>query len=109
MPQRVHNIRAQFATQDEALQDEEAKWGGLGEAIWPSAEDEAEETIRREVLAGDVSALPERLRILLTLRYENGYTLEECAGVLGVSKSYAWQMNNRALRHLRRAATGRGG
>lgn len=77
----------------------------LGESLVdPRAEDpvsvfENEET--RYILADSVSALPEREKIVITLYYYEGLTLNEIGQVLGVTESRACQLHTKAVLQLR--------
>ncbi len=67
-------------------------------AAWPSAEDDAVATETRQILAQALSALPERQRIVVSLRDVEGYTSDEVCELLGVSAA-----NQRVLLHRARA------
>lgn len=77
----------------------------LGEALVDhKAEDpgnmfEVEET--RYILADSVQALPEREKIVITLYYYEGLTLNEIGQVLGVTESRACQLHTKAVLQLR--------
>ncbi len=77
----------------------------LGEALVdPKAEDpvsvfETEET--RYILADSVATLPEREKIVITLYYYEGLTLNEIGQVLGVTESRACQLHTKAVLQLR--------
>ncbi len=81
----------------------------LGEALVdPKAEDpgsafEGEET--RFILADSVSTLPEREKIVITLYYYEGLTLNEIGQVLGVTESRACQLHTKAVLQLRAKMT----
>jgi len=61
--------------------------------------------IEREELSSElgraIRRLPERLQLVLSLYYQQGLTLREVAGVLGVSESRVSQLQARALTRLR--------
>lgn len=77
----------------------------LGESLRdPRAEDpvsifEDEET--KYILADSVAMLPEREKIVVTLYYYEGLTLNEIGQVLGVSESRACQLHTKAVLQLR--------
>jgi RNA polymerase sigma factor for flagellar operon FliA len=77
----------------------------LGESLMdPRAEDpvsvfEDEET--KYILADSVALLPEREKIVITLYYYEGLTLNEIGQVLGVSESRACQLHTKAVLQLR--------
>lgn len=77
----------------------------LGDSLAdPRAEDpvslfESEET--RYILADSVAALPEREKIVVTLYYYEGLTLNEIGQVLGVTESRACQLHTKAVLQLR--------
>ncbi|NQU36663.1 MAG: RNA polymerase sigma factor WhiG [Actinobacteria bacterium] len=77
----------------------------LGESLMdPRAEDpvsvfEDEET--KYILADSVAVLPEREKIVVTLYYYEGLTLNEIGQVLGVSESRACQLHTKAVLQLR--------
>jgi RNA polymerase sigma factor FliA len=81
----------------------------LGEALVdPKADDpgsvfEVEET--RFILADSVAALPEREKIVITLYYYEGLTLNEIGQVLGVTESRACQLHTKAVLQLRAKMT----
>ncbi len=60
---------------------------------------EAEET--KEILGVAVSALPEREKIVISLYYYEGMTLNEIGQVLGVTESRACQLHTKAVMQLR--------
>ncbi len=60
---------------------------------------EAEET--KEILAGAVSGLAEREKIVISLYYYEGMTLREIGQVLGVTESRACQLHTKAVMQLR--------
>ncbi|MBM6870945.1 sigma-70 family RNA polymerase sigma factor [Pseudoflavonifractor phocaeensis] len=65
-----------------------------------------EELVEREALRGAVSALPERERKVILLRYYRGFTQERCARALGVSQVQVSRIERRAVDHLRGYLTG---
>ena len=77
----------------------------LGESLVDAkAEDpesvfEVEET--RHILADSVGALPEHDKIVITLYYYEGLTLNEIGQVLGVTESRACQLHTKAVLQLR--------
>lgn len=77
----------------------------LGDSLAdPRADDpvslfENEET--RYILADSVAALPEREKIVVTLYYYEGLTLNEIGQVLGVTESRACQLHTKAVLQLR--------
>lgn len=77
----------------------------LGDALVDAkAEDpvsvfEVEET--RYILADSVATLPEREKIVITLYYYEGLTLNEIGQVLGVTESRACQLHTKAVMQLR--------
>ena len=60
-------------------------------------------THEREVLRATIAALPERERVLLTLRYEAEMTYDEIASATGLEKSHVGVILYRAKKELRRA------
>ncbi len=81
----------------------------LGESLMdPRAEDpvsvlEDEET--KYILADSIAVLPEREKIVVTLYYYEGLTLNEIGQVLGVSESRACQLHTKAVLQLRSKMT----
>ncbi|MGA9147540.1 MAG: RNA polymerase sigma factor WhiG [Candidatus Nanopelagicales bacterium] len=77
----------------------------LGDSLAdPKADDpvslfEGEET--RYILADSVAALPDREKIVVTLYYYEGLTLNEIGQVLGVTESRACQLHTKAVLQLR--------
>lgn len=67
----------------------------------PGEELDAAET-RRELLAA-INRLPDRERLIVSLRYFEGNQLADIAGLLGVTESRVSQLHTRALRMLRSA------
>lgn len=82
----------------------------MGDALAdPKAEDpsnvyEVEET--RYLLADSVSLLPEREKIVISLYYYEGLTLNEIGQVLGVTESRACQLHTKAVLQLRAKMSG---
>ena len=68
-----------------------------------SAESQLLRAERRQRLASAVNELPERLQRLLTLYYEQDYTLREIGEMLGVTESRACQLHAEAIVRLRAA------
>ncbi len=60
---------------------------------------ETEET--KEILGVAVSGLPEREKIVISLYYYEGMTLNEIGQVLGVTESRACQLHTKAVMQLR--------
>jgi RNA polymerase sigma factor for flagellar operon FliA len=65
----------------------------------PEASFESEET--RHILAGAISHLPEREKLVITLYYYEGLTLAQIGQVLGVTESRVCQMHTKAVLQLR--------
>jgi RNA polymerase sigma factor FliA len=59
-------------------------------------------------LASAIGDLPERLRILLALYYDEGLTYREIARVMGVSEPRVCQLHSDAVKRLRAALAGAG-
>jgi RNA polymerase sigma factor FliA len=55
----------------------------------------------RERIAEAIATLPERERVILALRYDQGMKNGEIGEVLGVSESRVCQLHARAVRHMR--------
>ncbi len=86
---------------DRAVGDDgETALGELLPATEPSAQEELVDDVREQTLAHALEALPERQRLVLELRYEQGSTLAEVARQLGVSAERARQIEETALRRL---------
>lgn len=60
-------------------------------------------THEREVLRATIAALPERERVLLTLRYDAEMTYDQIASATGLEKSHVGVILYRAKKELRRA------
>jgi RNA polymerase sigma factor for flagellar operon FliA len=92
------------AALDEMLSGERGEAATLGDTIpdataGPVAVFEGEEM--RQLLAEAINRLPEREKIVLTLYYYEGLTLNEIGGVLGVTESRVCQVHTKAVLHLR--------
>ena len=61
---------------------------------------------RQRVLARAIGELPERLRILLALYYDEGLTYREIAKVLSVSEPRVCQLHGDAMKRLRETVQG---
>ena len=81
------------------LQADDALLGADGE----DADDALAAAERRRALADAIAALPERLRILLALHYDEELTYREIAKVLGVSEPRVCQLHSEAVKRLREA------
>ncbi len=55
----------------------------------------------RQLLAGAINTMPEREKIVLTLYYYEGMTLNEIGQVLGVTESRVCQIHTKAVLHLK--------
>lgn len=82
----------------------------LEEALFAIPANPGPETFTLETMAGEeekerlaaaVEALPERLRLLLSLYYREELTLKEIGMVLGISESRVCQLHARAIAKLR--------
>ena len=62
-----------------------------------------EDVLERETLRRAVSALPDRERQVVLLRYYRGFTQDRTARVMGVSQVQISRMERRAMERLRRA------
>jgi len=67
----------------------------------PAADELVERAERQQALGGAVAALPERLRILLALYYDEGLTYREIAKILAVSEPRVCQLHGEAMKRLR--------
>ena len=67
------------------------------------ADDALSAAERRRTLAAAIAALPERLRVLLALHYDEELTYREIAKVLGVSEPRVCQLHAEAVKKLRAA------
>lgn len=68
-------------------------------AVWPSPEDDAVAAETRRQLVGALAALPDRQRIVVTLRDVEGYSSDDVCELLEISAG-----NQRVLLHRGRAA-----
>ncbi|MBI2167972.1 MAG: RNA polymerase sigma factor WhiG [Actinobacteria bacterium] len=77
----------------------------LGDTIAGDQSDEPEASYEvdemRHILAGTITAMPERERLVLTLYYYEGMTLAEIGEVLGVTESRVCQIHTKAVLQLR--------
>jgi RNA polymerase sigma factor FliA len=55
----------------------------------------------RRLVRGEVKRLPDREKLVLSLYYDEGLTLNEIGGVLGVTESRVSQIHTKAVLHLR--------
>ena len=60
-----------------------------------------EESEVRRLVRAEVKRLPEREKLVLSLYYDEGLTLAEIGGVLGVTESRVSQIHTKAVLHLR--------
>jgi len=67
----------------------------------PAVDDLIEQGERQRQLAGAIGELPERLRILLALYYDEGLTYREIAKILQVSEPRVCQLHAEAMKRLR--------
>jgi RNA polymerase sigma factor for flagellar operon FliA len=61
----------------------------------------------RRAVADAITALPERLRVLLALHYDEELTYREIAKILEVSEPRVCQLHSEAMRRLREALAAR--
>ena len=93
---------AEEATQPVAsLQMETGDGLTLESAVGEESFEEA--VLERETLRRAVSALPDRERQVVVLRYYRGFTQDRAARVLGVSQVQVSRIERRAMERLRRA------
>lgn len=62
-----------------------------------------DELVEREALRGAISALPERERQVIALRYFRGFTQDRTARVMGVSQVQVSRIERKAMEKLRRS------
>ncbi len=97
----VRETEIAITSLDRAVGDDgETALGDLLPATEPSAQDDLVDDVREQLLARALETLPERQRLVLELRYEQGATLAEVARQLGVSAERARQIEEMALRRL---------
>src|SRR4051794_35757005 len=63
----------------------------------------------RRLVRGEVKRLPDREKMVLSLYYDEGLTLAEIGGVLGVTESRGSQSHTKAVPHLRARLSASGG
>ncbi len=81
----------------------------LEDATSESPESAFESEEMKQILAGAINRLSEREKIVVTLYYYEGMTLNEIGQVLGVTESRVCQMHTKAVMQLRnRLAESRG-
>jgi RNA polymerase sigma factor for flagellar operon FliA len=68
--------------------------------------DQIEEKVAYRALYGAVSALPERERLIVSMRYFDGLSGKDVASALGLSEARVSQLHARALDRLRRSVEG---
>ena len=61
----------------------------------------AEDGEVRRLVRGEVKRLPDREKMVLSLYYDEGLTLAEIGGGLGVTESRVSQIHTKAVLHLR--------
>jgi RNA polymerase sigma factor for flagellar operon FliA len=61
----------------------------------------AEDSEVRRLVRAEVRRLPEREKLVLSLYYDEGLTLAEIGGVIGVTESRVSQIHTKAVLHLR--------
>jgi RNA polymerase sigma factor for flagellar operon FliA len=84
---------------------EPADFDGPGSSS-PSAQIEEREL--SEAMHAEIRKLPDREKLVLSLYYDEGLTLEEIGEVLGVTKSRVSQIHTKAVLHLRARLTASG-
>jgi len=72
----------------------------------PSAVVEHQEL--RDLMRSEISKLPDREKLVLSLYYDEGLTLAQIARVLGVSESRVPQLHSKSVLHLRSRLTAAG-
>ena len=68
------------------------------------ADEQYDQHERQRVLAAAIAELPERLRILLALYYDEALTYREIAKILQVSEPRVCQLHSEAMKRLRESA-----
>jgi RNA polymerase sigma factor for flagellar operon FliA len=62
----------------------------------------------RDLMRGEILKLPEREKLVLSLYYDEGFTLAEIGNVLGVTESRVSQIHTKSVLHLRSRLTAAG-
>jgi RNA polymerase sigma factor for flagellar operon FliA len=72
----------------------------------PAVEEQLDTARQTKMLAGHIERLPERLRMILALHYQEGCTYREIAELLKISEPRVCQLHAQALEKLRDAVGG---
>jgi RNA polymerase sigma factor for flagellar operon FliA len=80
--------------------DDEDRATGFSEPYEPGPETQLEQASRQEAVVAANEGLPERMRLVLALYYDEELTLREIGEVLGVTESRVCQLHREALKRL---------
>jgi RNA polymerase sigma factor for flagellar operon FliA len=80
--------------------DDEDRATGFSEPYEPGPETQLEQASRQEAVVAAIEGLPERMRLVLALYYDEELTLREIGEVLGVTESRVCQLHREALKRL---------
>lgn len=106
-PQEINRIesrlrRARTITLDEPASEQRQRLAeSLADPTAPTPVEIFESKEMRALLLEAIGPLPERWKLVLTLYYFEGFSLQQIGAVMGVSESRVCQLHNRALRTLR--------
>ena len=73
-------------------------------AAWPSFRDlfsAPRDSCVRDIMRAEIRRLPEREKLVLSLYYDEGLTLGEIGGILGITESRVCQIHTKAVIQLR--------
>lgn len=106
-PEEIDRIEARLQrsvtiTLDEpASEQRQSLADSLADPTSPTPVEIFESKEMRALLMEAIGPLPERWKLVLTLYYFEGFSLQQIGAVMGVSESRVCQLHNRALRTLR--------
>jgi len=96
-------VACRLVSFDATSRDDEDHVAGLAEPHEPGPEAQLVEASRQEAVAAAIDRLPERLRLVLALYYDEELTLREIGEVLSVTESRVCQLHREALKRLQAA------
>jgi RNA polymerase sigma factor for flagellar operon FliA len=93
-------VACRLVSFESASPEDDDQFTGFSEPHEPGPEAQLEQASRQEAVAAAIEDLPERMRLVLALYYDEELTLREIGEVLSVTESRVCQLHREALKRL---------